>query len=877
MLNNNNSESSEGIGVRPSEQCVNVDRFKHSEASNAPLFQQQGLRLTESAPNSDIQHEDLLQERRLPNTNTLNSLLNENLSFNFSSIVSSAPSSESQSLFSSLTGPSTQQRSKNSPFDSSIGGIDPHLAMSRMHSKSEESEDRGGKTEKESQTKWCYRDPQGNIQGPFSSSEMSDWYTNGYFTMDLLVRRTTDDKFIKLCDLIQHSPNWMPFQSGPPSAPAHNASTAAGFQFGDRDSGPNMFFANQPPPHQQPPPPRGAPPSMPLMSSMMPSPRFMPQAPQSAPILAQAQGSGAPGGGGGGPGSLGSMLEDLAQSSNSLSKMNLALFGNNKDGGMVPNSSMLNSQQPMQRPIHSMHPHPQGPPLQQPPHPPPSLNSIDNQRRALLTQFIKDERFMQLSSPQQEIVLMEKLAQLNLHGVNMLNNLPPPPGEQFHPMVRPPPPSQPPSQQDLESFQKAKFEQEQLKKLEEQQIAAQQAMLQPQNSPPQGYEMSHYSQHPPQELAGKQVPPSSQQTQSKNPLDFIQSALAKTSISAEPADPMPAWKNIVPGALSLSAVEELQRREAEERYQQQQSDQQELYGEDGEPKMSRQSKQQPQKMDEHKMNTAKSTQVISKSNEVLENNSHPKQPTPPAKPQPPPQPQPLQQMPQLPKKSVWGNPAQATESTVSHAQAVSIAEIQKLQEEKEREEEEMRQRTIQQQMASFIANQSRAPSAAAVAAGAATVPPLKWGSTLPWQEQNSGSSIKTLAEIQAEEAEKLASLRLQQEAEARRRIASNNAMSPLSVIVAKNSGGGSVWNNANAQLFNSNAHKPGGAWDDEDSPPLSTSPSAAASSMSPTSINYKNALSSGKGGKPMDNVVNNKPPGSKPKLVKKIEVRICIL
>ena len=39
---------------------------------------------------------------------------------------------------------------------------------------------------------WLYRDPQGDIQGPFTSSDMKKWYEAGYFTMDLMVRRACD-------------------------------------------------------------------------------------------------------------------------------------------------------------------------------------------------------------------------------------------------------------------------------------------------------------------------------------------------------------------------------------------------------------------------------------------------------------------------------------------------------------------------------------------------------------------------------------------------------------------------------------------------------------------------------------------------------------
>lgn len=40
--------------------------------------------------------------------------------------------------------------------------------------------------------KWLYQDPQGETQGPFTSSDMNKWYQAGYFTMDLMVQRACD-------------------------------------------------------------------------------------------------------------------------------------------------------------------------------------------------------------------------------------------------------------------------------------------------------------------------------------------------------------------------------------------------------------------------------------------------------------------------------------------------------------------------------------------------------------------------------------------------------------------------------------------------------------------------------------------------------------
>ena len=67
-------------------------------------------------------------------------------------------------------------------------------------------------------TKWFYRDPQGEIQGPFASQEMLEWYSAGYFTMDLLVRRSFDDRFSGLGSLIKE---WkkVPFAPGPEPPP----------------------------------------------------------------------------------------------------------------------------------------------------------------------------------------------------------------------------------------------------------------------------------------------------------------------------------------------------------------------------------------------------------------------------------------------------------------------------------------------------------------------------------------------------------------------------------------------------------------------------------------------------------------------------------
>ncbi|CAH3157868.1 unnamed protein product [Porites evermanni] len=68
------------------------------------------------------------------------------------------------------------------------------------------------------EVQWSYTDPQGKVQGPFSNSEMADWFSHGYFTMGLLVKRTTDEAFQPLGEVIKQ---WgrVPFVPGPQPPP----------------------------------------------------------------------------------------------------------------------------------------------------------------------------------------------------------------------------------------------------------------------------------------------------------------------------------------------------------------------------------------------------------------------------------------------------------------------------------------------------------------------------------------------------------------------------------------------------------------------------------------------------------------------------------
>ncbi|KAK9711094.1 kinesin-like protein [Basidiobolus ranarum] len=44
-------------------------------------------------------------------------------------------------------------------------------------------------------SRWLYKDPAGNVQGPFSSEEMQEWYSAGFFPPSLLVKREGDPAF----------------------------------------------------------------------------------------------------------------------------------------------------------------------------------------------------------------------------------------------------------------------------------------------------------------------------------------------------------------------------------------------------------------------------------------------------------------------------------------------------------------------------------------------------------------------------------------------------------------------------------------------------------------------------------------------------------
>lgn len=44
--------------------------------------------------------------------------------------------------------------------------------------------------------KWFYLDPQNNVQGPFSTEQMAVWCQAGYFSLNLMMKRGSDPKFV---------------------------------------------------------------------------------------------------------------------------------------------------------------------------------------------------------------------------------------------------------------------------------------------------------------------------------------------------------------------------------------------------------------------------------------------------------------------------------------------------------------------------------------------------------------------------------------------------------------------------------------------------------------------------------------------------------
>ena len=84
--------------------------------------------------------------------------------------------------------------------------------------------------------RWIYRDPQGNIQGPWTGLEMHDWFKAGFFSPDLQIKKVEEQDFEPLAHLVRRIGNSRePFlvpQIGIPHGPDPASSAWAGSSSG---------------------------------------------------------------------------------------------------------------------------------------------------------------------------------------------------------------------------------------------------------------------------------------------------------------------------------------------------------------------------------------------------------------------------------------------------------------------------------------------------------------------------------------------------------------------------------------------------------------------------------------------------------------------
>ncbi|GAA6029947.1 hypothetical protein JCM8097_009183 [Rhodosporidiobolus ruineniae] len=79
------------------------------------------------------------------------------------------------------------------------------------------------------EVQWQYRDPSGQLQGPFSGATMHEWFRQQFFSTDLRVKRTTDTEFESLEMLIRRvGDDTKPFLCPKPAAPGSTFSSAPG-------------------------------------------------------------------------------------------------------------------------------------------------------------------------------------------------------------------------------------------------------------------------------------------------------------------------------------------------------------------------------------------------------------------------------------------------------------------------------------------------------------------------------------------------------------------------------------------------------------------------------------------------------------------------
>ena len=99
------------------------------------------------------------------------------------------------------------------------------------------------------QIQWFYLDPQGNEQGPFTSSDMLEWYEARYFPADLMLRRAGIDRRFTALNEISMLYGRVPFTPGPAPGPLLPEPQKP------------LSTPTPPPPQQQPQPPQQPSPS----------------------------------------------------------------------------------------------------------------------------------------------------------------------------------------------------------------------------------------------------------------------------------------------------------------------------------------------------------------------------------------------------------------------------------------------------------------------------------------------------------------------------------------------------------------------------------------------------------------------------------------
>ncbi|KZT06209.1 uncharacterized protein LAESUDRAFT_736963 [Laetiporus sulphureus 93-53] len=113
----------------------------------------------------------------------------------------------------------------------SLGSSDSSVTSSVEHSRASEVVSKPPGLEDLASIEWSYLDPQGQVQGPFRADIMQRWYDEGYFTPNLLMKRThLDTDWISVGEIAQRASGHPVFltpgvtSAGPPGLPRRSES-----------------------------------------------------------------------------------------------------------------------------------------------------------------------------------------------------------------------------------------------------------------------------------------------------------------------------------------------------------------------------------------------------------------------------------------------------------------------------------------------------------------------------------------------------------------------------------------------------------------------------------------------------------------------------